>query len=147
MLHLNFHVQFQWALSHALLSAPSACTSIFLPSVAVSLQNKCISAPRALRRLLGCRPGAPSCPDLCTRAAPGGAVFVVPQGIFGALGYFQHQAPSRSSQRCVSVRQNLENLGFVVPPQGWGCKPWKEPCLEVQQAALQLSQPYKSTYK
>lgn len=75
VLHLNFHGQFQWALSHPLLSAPGACTSLSPCSVAVSLHNECISAPRALRRLLGC-------PDLCTRAPPRGCVCSAPRNVW-----------------------------------------------------------------
>lgn len=82
VLHLNFHGQFQWALSHPLLSAPSACTSLSPRSVAVSLHNECISAPRALWRLLGCQPGAPSCPNLCTQAPLRGCVCSAPRNIW-----------------------------------------------------------------
>lgn len=53
VVHLNFHVQFQWALPHPLPSAPSARTSVSPRSVAVSSQNNRIAAPRALLRLPG----------------------------------------------------------------------------------------------
>lgn len=104
VLHLNFHGQFQWALSHPLLSAPSACTSI---SPGVWLFH---CTTNAFLHLVHC--GDSWAALICAPKHRRGVVFVVPQGIFGALGYFQHQAPSRSPQRCVSVPQNLENLGL-----------------------------------